>query len=619
MRSEIQEQVYFKFGDFQLRPEMRSLLNLDEPVHLAKRPFDILLHLAENRDRVVTRDELIEKFWDGHEVYDDALRKTISTIRHALNDTSPPWRYIGTVRGSGFRFVAEIKETHTGTSPTALVDHRQIPRRVGSRAVLLVTLFLIVILSASFAVNRYLGGNVKSSARSKPSVTAIAVLPIRNLTGDSGNDYLSDGISEGLISEISRNSTLKVISRSSSFSFRNSDANPSEIASKLGVDGIVEGSLKKAGNDLRLDVTLVSGTNGEVLWTNDSAKNLIANVFNLQSEIACRLLVSVDAGRCSQTETPKNVDPEAYRLYLKAVQMRKDLSAEGLRKAAEIYIDSIRIDPDFAATHEALATVYLIMESNSAVPPGSVIQKAEEQANEALRLDESSVDALLVLSETKTAKNYDLQMREMLLRQAVERNPNHVRARMWLANTLTVRAKFAEAESQLLVAQQLDPLSQGVRINLFELYQYWRRPEKAAEQADLLLSLDPDNTSGLWMNAKLLLDAGETTKAKELWDRLPESDRIDTEIEFILRNVHGDEARRAVDKLSRTDKGKTSPFFIGCAYARINDRDDAFVWFERAYTMRQSDLVSLKIDPALDLVRDDPRYFDLLRRMHLDQ
>ena len=622
MQSEERQHICYKFGEFLLDVDTLALSRGASPVHLAKRPYKMLLHLVRNRDRVVSRNELLERFWDGHDVYDDALRKAISTIRHSLGDTEPPWHFVETVRGSGFRFVGQVEElsrpgdkipdTAATGSPLSRVRSS-----IGSRAILLVVLAFIVILSASFAVNRFLTGNAQNTGKKLPKITAIAVIPIRNLTGEAANDYLSDGLSEGLISEFSRNSDLKVISRSSSFSFRNTDAGTSEIAAKLGVDAIVEGSLRKSGGEMRLDVSLVSGETGEILWTNDTARSSLTNIFASQTDIACGLLIDIGAGRCSLAKTSQKVDSEAYRLYLQAMQLRKDLSADGLKKAADLYENSIRLDPGFAAAREALATVYLIMESNSAVPPGSVIAKAELQANEALRLDEASVDALLVLSETKTAKNYDLQTREMLLRQAVERNPNHVRARMWLANTLTVKGKFAEAEGQLLMAQQIDPLSQGVRINLFELYLYWRRPEKAAEQADILLSLDSNNTSGIWMKAKTLLDAGETAMAKEFWDRLPESDRIDTEIEFTLRTALVDDARRAADKLSKTEKAKTSPYFIGCVYARIGDRDDAFAWLERSYAMRQSDLVSIKIDPALDGVRDDPRYLDLLKRLHL--
>lgn len=621
MRDKNSEKGSYRFDVFRIEPSTRTILKGSEPVHLAKRPFEILLHLIENRDRVVTRDELLETFWDGHDVYDDALRKTVSTIRHALDDTEMPWRFIETLRGSGFRFVGAVEEISNSkfeiSNPTIRPEKNTERPLWRSRAVFLVTLIVIIVLSASFAVDSYLSRTAKTDSRRLPTIHSIAVLPIRNLTGDASNDYLSDGLSEGLINELSRNSELKVISRSSSFSFKNKDLEPREIAGKLGVEAIVEGSLRKFGDEMRLDVNLVRASDGDILWTNDAAKSSLVNIFTAQTRIACDLLARLDAGNCSTTKTAQNIDPEAYRLYLQGVQLRRDLSIEGLTKAVGFYESSLALAPDFAGAHEALATAYLVMETNSLVPPRSVIDKAEFQANEALRLNEDSVDALLVLSETRTSQNYDLDLKELLLRQAVERIPNHTRARMWLANVLTVKGKFAEAEMELLYVQQIDPLSQGVRLNLFELYQYWRRPEKANEQADLLLGLNPNNSSGIWMKARTYLESGDIARAKELWDRLPDTDKQDTEIEFQLRTGNASEAKNAVENLSRSEKARTSPYFIGCQFARINDRDQAFIWLERSYAMRQADLVSMKIDPALDTVRDDPRYLDLLRRVHL--
>ena len=278
---------------------------------------------------------------------------------------------------------------------------------------------------------------------------------------------------------------------------------------------------------------------------------------------------------------------------------------------------ALEIAPNFAEAHEAIATTYIIMNSNSIVQPFSVIPKAEFHANEALKINENSVDALLVLSETKTSENYDLELRESLLRQAVEKNPNHVRGRMWLSNLLTVQGKFAEAESELLYAQQIDPLSYGVRLNLSELYLYWRKPEKALEQSDLLLDHDPANASALLMKARAYLQSGDIERAKEFWGKLADADKNETSVLFLLRTGKTIEGRSEIKKIAAADKGKTSPYFIGCLYAQLGDREQAFAWLEKSYTARQADLLSLKVDPAVDSLRDDTRYADLLQRVHL--
>lgn len=628
MRDENHENICYKFADYRLETDTRSLFRQNEPKHLAKRPFEILLHMIENRMRVVSRDELLDKFWEGHDVYDDALRKTVSTIRHALDDTESPWRYIETLRGSGFRFVGEIEEVQSSRFKVQSLIGESKPKNSRgllsakvsfwrSRMVLTSILGLIFFLTASFAISVYLPRGSKNISRSLPKITAIAVLPLRNLTGDPTNNYLSDGLSEGLINEFSRHSQLKVVSRSSSFAFKNIDIGPREIAEKLQVDAILEGSLRKFGDEMRLDVNLVDAKDGKVVWTNDAAKSSLGNIFTAQNRIACDLLTKIKAGTCSKTEVAQNIDTEAYRLYLQGIQLRTNSSLETMIKSIALFEQALKIAPNFAEPHEAIATTYIIMNDNSLVPPLSVIPKAEFHANEALKIDENSVDALLVLSDTKTCENYDLELRENLLRQAIAKNPNHGRARMWLANLLTVQGKFDEAEKELFYAQQIDPLSQTVRLNLSELYLYWRKPEKTIEQSDLRLDQNAANASALWLKAKAYLQKGDIELAQQFWDKLSDADKDATSIEFLLKRGKTDQARTEIEKLATTEKGKTSPYFIGCLYAQLGDREKAFAWLEKSYTARQADLVSIKFDPAIDNVRDDVRYTDLLQRLHL--
>lgn len=622
-----QEKICYKFADFRLETDTQILSRENEPIHLAKRPFDILLYLIENRERVVSRDELLDTFWDGHDVYDDVLRKTVKTIRQVLNDRERPSRFVETRRGSGFRFIGEVEEVQSsGFKVQSLKAEGESKNRRNfaspkksfwqSRIVLISILGVILFLSASFAVNFYLPRSAKNAARKFPKINSIAVLPLRNLTGDAGQDYLSDGLSEGLINEFSRHSELKVISRSSSFAFKNKDIEPREIAEKLQVEAILEGSLRKFGDETRLEVNLVDAADGKILWTNDAVNSPLRNVFTAQNEIACELLTKMEAGNCSKTEVAQNIDSEAYRLYLQGIQ-RKNSSLEAMTKSIELFEQALKIAPNFAEAHEAIATTYIIMDANSIVPPRSVIEKAESHANEALKIDVNSVDALLVLSQTKTTENYDLDLRENLLRQAVEKNPNHFRARAWLANVLTVQGKFAEAEKELFYAQQIDPLSPTVRLNLSELYLYWRKPEKTLEQADLQLDQNPSNASALWMKARTYLQTGDIGRAKEFWDKLSDSDKDETSIEFLIKAGKTDEARMEIEKLAATKKGETSPYIIGCFYAEIGDREKALAWLEKSYAARQADLISIKIDPALDGLHDDAHYQDLLRRVHL--
>ncbi len=627
MTDKFRENYLYEFADFRLETGTQALFCKNVEIHLPKRHFQILNYLIENRDRVVTRDELLLEFWDGHEVYDEALSKCVGALRRVLNDKERSARFIETRRGTGYRFIGEIRTGESLNDRTSLDKSSAFAADKGfpstkipfwrSRIILISSLAVITLLSVSFVVAVYLPRQEQPAKKKMPGIGSIAVMPLRNLTGDAAYDYLSDGLSEGLINEFSRHSELKVISRSASFTFKNKEIDLQEVRDKLKVEAILEGSLRKIGDEMRIEVSLVDVKDGKVLWTNTAPTSSVKNFFTLQNQIACDVLTKIEAGRCTKVETSQNIDAEAYRLYLQGIHIRNDLTFEAMTKAVELFEKALSIAPTFAKAHEGIATTYVIMESNSLVPPGSVIKKAESHAREALRLDENSVDALLVLSETETSDNYDMARRESILRQAVEKNPNFGRSRMWLASVLAMRGKFAEAESELLKLQESDPLSSGVQFTLSELYLNWRKPDEAIRAANLVHDLKaPDSISDRLL-AKAYLQKGDLEQVEKLLEKKPDNYES-LRATWLIRTGKAAEAAAEIKKLEITETGKTSPFVIAYLYAELGDKDAAFTWLERSYTMRQSDLASLKIEPALDPLREDPRYFDLIKRLHLN-
>lgn len=621
----MRENGRYEFADFRLETGTRALYCRGAEIHVPKRHFQILHHLIENRDRVVSRDELLLEFWEGHDVYDDALSKCVGALRRVLDDKERSPRFIETRRGTGYRFIGEIKDgaSLNGSSGARLRADKteDLDTLVKlpiwrSRIVLLSILAVVLLLSVTLVVGVYLPGETDRSARKPPTIGSIAVLPLRNLTGDAANEYLTDGLSEGLINEFSRNSEMKVISRSASFAFKNKESDPREIGEKLKVETILEGSLRKIGDEMRIEASLVDVKDGKILWTNAAPANSVRNFFTLQNQIVCDVLTKIGTGNCSKIETAQNIDAEAYRLYLQGIHIRNDLTFEAMTKAVGLFEKALAIAPNFAKAHEGIATTYVIMESNSLVQPGSVIKKAEFHAREAIRLDENSVDALLVLSETETSENYDMARRESILRQAVEKNPNFGRSRMWLASVLAMRGKFAEAESELLKLQESDPLSSGVQFTLSELYLNWRKPDEAIKAANLVRDLKaPDSISDRLL-AKAYLQKNDLDEVARLLEKKPDNYES-IRATWLIRTGKIDEAAREIKKLEVTETGKTSPFVIAYLYAELGNKDAAFAWLEKAYAMRQSDLASLKVEPALESLHDDPRYNEFLQRLHL--
>ncbi|MEP6903379.1 MAG: winged helix-turn-helix domain-containing protein [Actinomycetota bacterium] len=633
------------FDEFNLETELQTLRRNGAEVHLAIRPFQVLLFLIENRERVVSRDELLDKFWDGYEVYDDALRKCVGVIRKALDDTEKMPHYIETRRGSGYRFVGSVfdagaekktdgnhwptDEIANGNEGTAKENGQQAANEpptfrsaLKNRSILLTTfaVVLIAFVALAFFAYRQPAKNIAPNTLTQTVAAkrSIAILPLKNLTGDAANDYLSDGITESLINEVSRIESLKVISRSSAFQFKNKDSSAQEIGEKLGVETILEGGLRQSGDQLRVEVRLVNTKDGSVLWASDSEQKKLTEIFAIQDGITCQIVTALKVKLCGEvapaSRYTKNV--KAYQLYLQGLYYRNRLGTDDLKKAVEFYNQALAVDPNYALAHEGLASTYTVMEFNADVPPGTVVALAELHAAKALELDDGLAGAYIALGAVKTMRNYDLQTRENYYNRALLKNPNYRTAHLWLSNIYTVQGKFEEAEQEILRAQEIDPLSFGVHLTLAELYWYWRKPDKVIEQANLMLAANQGDGGAYGLLARAYAQKGDFEKAFAALEKIP-SDNL-MRVIILAAAGRADEAQKFAEAFANSDEGKNSPFKVAGLYAAIGDKEKAFEWLEKSYAIRQPDLVSMKIDPSLDSLHDDARFQDLLRRVHLD-
>lgn len=643
----------YELGEFFIEPHKKRLTRNGVEVHLANLPFRVLVHLVENRDRLVSRSELLEKYWSGRDVYDDALRKSIGAVRKVLDDHHENPTFIETRWAGGYRYIGPFREVslekisgsgryngspihEIGSESELLLAETPLnksdPAMAGSliakldrnrkRAILAAVGTLSVFFGAAFlAYFRMPEPAVNNAAQSVEPKTAarpsIAVLPIRNLTGDPANDYLSDGFTESLINGISLIGELKVVSRGSAFEFKDKDLSASEIGKRLSVDRLLEGGLRLSGDRLRVNVRLVNANDGGVVWTYDSEQDRLEDILTIQDSITCQIITELKVKLCGElppaTHYTKNV--KAYQLYLKGSYYRNRPGGDSLKQAIVFFEKALVADPKYALAHEGLAGVYIVMESNSNVAAGTGAPKAEFHARKALELDDTLAGAYLYLGVAKTINTYDIDSRITHYREALARNPNYRTAHLWLANDLTVQGKFDEAEREILSAQELDPLSFGIRLNLAELYFYWRKPDQVIEHAKIMLEIDPDYRVARGLLAKAYLQKGDLNNAVATMEELPMDDP--NRIGILTAAGRLGEAKKIIAAAAAGSRDGTSPFAIACMYAASGDRETAFVWLERSYSLRQADLLSIKIEPALADLRNDPRYQDLLRRINL--
>ena len=628
------------FGEFNLDARLEILKRRGEEIHLAKRPFSVLLFLIENRERVVGRDELLNQFWDGHDVYDDALRKCVGAIRKALDDTNGSPRFIEIRRGSGYRFIGEVAaEKAVGSSSWQLAEssngaksfidkgqrtngERQIPQSANRNRSLLVAALTIVLISLAalgfFAYRRQRNDlAAKTLTETVATKRSIAILPLKNLTGDAANDYLSDGITESLINEVSRIETLKVISRGSAFQFKAKDVSAQEIGERLGVETILEGGYKQSGDQLRIEVRLVNAKDGSVMWASNFEQKKLADIFAIQDGITCQIVTELKVKLCGDVPPASRYTQNvaAYQAYLKGLYYRNRLGPEDLNKAVVYFNEALKIDSDYALAHEGLASVYAVMELNSQVEPQSVAPLAEQHALRALELDDNLAGAYVALGAVKTMQNYDLDERERYYREAIRRSPNHRTAHLWLANNLLARGKFEEAERELLAVREIDPLSTGMQLELWQLYYYWRKPDQSIQQAELMLAANPENLGVYSFLAGNYAQKNEFEKAFAAVEKNPTD--LPGRAHILALAGRLDEARTIIEDFAASDGGEKNPYWVASLYAVAGDKETAFAWLEKSYAVRQADLVSIKIDPNLDSLHDDLRYADLLRRVHL--
>ena len=305
----------------------------------------------------------------------------------------------------------------------------------------------------------------------------------------------------------------------------------------------------------------------------------------------------------------------AYQAYLKGLYYRNRLGPEDLNKAVVYFNEALKIDSDYALAHEGLASVYAVMELNSQVEPQSVAPLAEQHALRALELDDNLAGAYVALGAVKTMQNYDLDERERYYREAIRRSPNHRTAHLWLANNLLARGKFEEAERELLAVREIDPLSTGMQLELWQLYYYWRKPDQSIQQAELMLAANPENLGVYSFLAGNYAQKNEFEKAFAAVEKNPTD--LPGRAHILALAGRPDEARTIIEDFAASDGGEKNPYWVASLYAVAGDKETAFAWLEKSYAVRQADLVSIKIDPNLDSLHDDLRYADLLRRVHL--
>ncbi len=469
------------------------------------------------------------------------------------------------------------------------------------------------------------------ATKAQPS---IAVLPFVNLSGDPEQEYFCDGMAEEIINGLTHVEGLRVVARTSAFSFRGKKIDIREIGSRLNVETLLEGSVRKAGNRVRITAQLISVADGYHLWSEKYDRDIgelccPEDIFAIQDEISLAMVEELK-GKLLREERAAIVkrhtkDLEAYDLYLKGRYFWNQRTEESLRKSIQYFRHSIEKDPSYALAYAGLADSYTTVQDYGSVPPKDINPKAKEAALKALEIDDTLAEAHTSLAQT-LFREWDWESAEKEYRRAIELNPNYPTAHHWYALFLMYLARFEEAIEEIEFARRLDALSLVINRNVALVYFSARQYDRALDAINRAFEIDPDfsmthSTLGMIYLEKSMYDQALTEFQKEralsgVWDH---------ELENLIGMTYAKmgkrtKAREVLDGLVKRWKQEyASPFYIARLYFALKESDQGFKWLNQAYQERDSCLLEIKVDPGFDNVRSDARFWALLKKMRLEK
>ena len=629
-----------RFGVFEVDLRAGELRKRGLQVRLQEQPFQVLVLLLEHPGEVVTREELQKKLWpaDTFVDFDHGLNKAINKIRDALGDSAESPRFVETVARRGYRFLAEVRAVDAttarsseppveapsqakGRGPANLADlpagHKRLAALLAWGVPVLVLLLLISIAWTFYSRNR-----------AAPPIRSLAVLPLESLPGDASQDYFADGMTDELITDLGQIRALRVISRTSVMPYKGARKPLAQIARELNVDAVVEGTVRRSGNQVRITARLIEAPADKDLWDHHFEGDL-GDTLALQNRVALaiaeRIRVSLNPQEDAALKNNKAVNPEAYVSYLKGRYFWNKRTANGLKAAVAYFNQALDEDPSYAQAYSGLADTYALLGDwqYAVMTPKEALPKAKAAAVKALELNSALGEAHNSLAFCLDGFDWDFESAEKEFRRAIELNPGYATAHHWYAWHLALVGRNAEAITEMKKAQNLDPLSLIINADLAELLLIAHSYDESIEQSRKTIEMDPN--FGLAHNqlAQAYLQKQNTGEAiSELQKAIRLSGDSPTCTANLARAYTKARKRAEALKLLSDLKKGSNPAYsrateIAMVYAALGDKDQAMRWLEKGYEERFNPGVLLR--PGFDPLRSDPRFQDLLRRIGYKQ
>jgi TolB-like protein/DNA-binding winged helix-turn-helix (wHTH) protein/Tfp pilus assembly protein PilF len=627
--------AFYRFLDFELDPNRYELRNQGRVLRLEKIPMDLLILLVEKKGDLIAREEIMERIW-GKEVFVDSeagINTAIRKIRQILHDDPENPQFIQTVVARGYRFLAPVtlveESSHASNESASNIAKREQPvsghvsfriSRITGVAVSVILVIALVLFAANVR-----GLRDRILGKSKPAtIHSLAVLPLENFSGDPKEDYFADAMTDELTTNMAKVSSLAIIGRTSVMRYKGTRKSIPEIAHELNVDALVEGSVVRDGNNVRITAQLIDGATGHHLWADDFLGSQ-RDILQLQKEVSLKIVQEIRA-----TITPDEkirltnvgaVDPKAYDAYLRGRSYWNQRTEAGLSKAIDQFNAAIQADPNYGAAYSGLADSYTALGYFSYLSPNDTFPRAKAAADKALELDPSLAEAHATLGYYNLYYAWDWTVAEKEFRQAIALNPNYATGRDWYSYYLTAVGRPDEAMAQIRQAQKLDPLSPVINTDVGFQFYYNKHYDEAIQQLLKTLQSDPKfPLAHLWL--------GRAYQQKGMYEQaIAEYRQTDAAWPgwvvtlAAIGNMEGvagkkSDARDMLTTLKTLSQREyVTPYGIALIYSSLGEKDQAFTFLEKAVQDRGHWLVWLRLDPRWDPIRTDPRFKELVHRI----
>jgi TolB-like protein/DNA-binding winged helix-turn-helix (wHTH) protein/Tfp pilus assembly protein PilF len=626
-----------RFGTYEVSLQSGEVRKAGLRIRVQQQPMKLLEILLERPGEVVTREELCSRVWPNENFgdFDLALNIAIGKLRNALGDSAENPRFIETLPKRGYRFIADV----------SIVDGELRPKRPGSASgdlteaepadtTLVVAptrqlwpgLRIIVAVALALSLPILAFWLFHSREPTPTGIQSLAVLPLENLSGDAAQDYFADGMTDELITDLAQISALRVISRTSVMVYKGARKPLPQIAHELNVDAVVEGTVLRSGDQVRITAQLIDASTDKHLWSQSyegELRDTLALQKRVAGAIADQIRINLTPQEQAALKSLKVVNPEAYESYLKGRYFWNKRTSDGLKVALAYFKQAVEEDPKYTQAYSGLADTYALLGDwqYAVMTPKEAFPQAKAAAIKALELDNTLGEAHNSLAFVLDGFDWDLDAGGIEFRRAIELNPGYATAHHWYAWHLSLLGRYDEAIAEMRKAENLDPLSLIINADLAELLVLAHSYDESIRQSRKTIEMDPNfalahNQLGQAYLQKHMYDQAiaELQRAVRLSGGSPTS-IANLARAYVASGKRSEAMKLLSDLKKRSNSNYSNAAEIAMIYASLGDVDQAMNWLEKAYDERFNPGVLLR--PGFDPLRSDTRFQNLVRRIGL--